>query len=135
MKEPSSLIWKIDLTSHDMREVVIHTAESVSTREDTWSLVKIFDNTYAKLYFEQVDDNATHMNAEEITQLISLLGDFECLFDGTLGDWDIEPVNLELNDNSKPFSCKYYPAPRINKGVFHKELEQSVKIVVLNPEK
>ena len=55
------------------------------------------------------------MNAAERTQLISPLEDFEDLFDGTIGDWDTDPVDLELNPNSKPFNCKYYPVPRTNK--------------------
>ena len=37
------------------------------------------------------------MNAEERTQLLSLPEDFEDLFDGTLGDWDTEPADLEIN--------------------------------------
>ena len=55
------------------------------------------------------------------------------MFDGTPGDWDTEPVELELNPNSKPFNCKYYPVPRINKDNFCKELQQLVKINVLTP--
>ena len=34
MKEPRSVLGKTDLTSREMREVVIHTEEPVSTRED-----------------------------------------------------------------------------------------------------
>ena len=33
------------------------------------------------------------------------------MFDGTLGDWDTDPVDLELNPVSKPFHNKYYPVP------------------------
>ena len=55
------------------------------------------------------------MTAEEKTLLISLLEDSEDLFDGTLGYWDTEYVNLELNPDYKPFHSKYYPVPRINK--------------------
>ena len=64
------------------------------------------------------------MNAEEITLLLSLLEYFEDLFDGTLVNWSTEPVNLELNPNSKPFNIRYYPVPRINKEIFRKELKR-----------
>ena len=40
MKEPSSMIGQIDLTSREMREVVIQTEEPVSTRGDTERMVK-----------------------------------------------------------------------------------------------
>ena len=55
------------------------------------------------------------MNSDESTQLLSLLKDFEDLFGGTLGDWYTDPVDLELNLDSKPFNRKYYIFTRINK--------------------
>ena len=55
------------------------------------------------------------------------------MFDGTLGYWDTDPVDLELNPGSKPFNSKYYPVPRINKETFHKYLKRLVKIGVLTP--
>ena len=71
------------------------------------------------------------MNAEERTQLLRLLKKFKDLFYGTLGDWDTEPVKLELNPGSKPFNSKYYLIPRINKDTFYKYLKRLVKIGVL----
>ena len=73
-----------------------------------------------KSYLNQVADNATQLNAEERTQLLSLLKYFEDLFGVTLGDWATEPVNLELKPGSKPFVGRYYPVPRINRGGFAK---------------
>ena len=58
---------------------------------------------------------------------------FEELFDGTLGDWATEPVDLELNLDSKPLNSRYYPVPRINKEFFRKELKRLVDIGVLTP--
>ena len=56
-------------------------------------MVKILDSTYEKANLEQVV-NDNHMNTEERNFLLSLLEDFEDLFDGTLGDWATEPVDL-----------------------------------------
>ena len=42
------MLGKSDITSHEMHEVVIHTAEPVTTREATETLVKILDSIYAK---------------------------------------------------------------------------------------
>ena len=64
------------------------------------------------------------MNAEERTMLLSLLEYFGEVFDGTLVNWSTEPVNLELNPNSKPFNIRYYPVPRINKEILRKELKR-----------
>ena len=41
------------------------------------------------------------------------LEDFEDLFDGTLGEWATEPVNLELKLDTKQFNSRYFPVPRI----------------------
>ena len=70
-------------------------------------------------------------NAEERTQLLGILKYFEDLFYITLVNWDIELIELELNTNSKPFNCKYYPVLGVNKETFCKELQILVKIGVL----
>ena len=74
-------------------------------------MVKILDITYEKAYLKQVSNNKTQLNAEEITLLLSLLEDFEDLFDDTLGDWATEPVDLELKPYSKLFNSRYYLIP------------------------
>ena len=63
--------------------------------------------------------------------LLSLLKDLEELFDGTLGNWATEHVDLELKPDSKPFNSRYYPVPRIKKETFQKELNCLVEIGVL----
>ena len=67
-----------------MSEVVIHTAELAPSQESTERMVKIIIIDYAKSYFKKVTDNVIDLNAEERTQLLSLLEDFKDLFDGTL---------------------------------------------------
>ena len=81
----------------------------------------------------QVAINATQLYAEEITLLLGLLKDFEDFFGGTLGDWSTEPVNLELNIDSKPFNSRYYPVPIINKDFFRKERKRLVETGVITP--
>ena len=53
------------------------------------------------------------------------------MFDGTLGNWYTEPVDLEIKPYSKPFNIRYYPVPIINKITFIKELKCLVEIGVL----
>ena len=55
------------------------------------------------------------------------------MFGGTLGDWETEPIDLELKPGSKPFNRKYYPVPIINKENFCKYLKRLVGIGVLTP--
>ena len=112
--------------------MVTQTAEPASTREATERMVKILDSTYAKAYLERVF-NSSQMNAAERTLLLSLLGYFEDFFDGTLGNWATEPVDLELSPDPKPFNSRYYPVPRINKETFRKDIKRLVEIGVLTP--
>ena len=94
IKQPSRILGQTYVTSREMRKVVIQTAEPASTREATERLVKILASNYAKADLKQASDNATQLNADERNQSLSLLGDFEGLFDGTLGDCDTYPVDL-----------------------------------------
>ena len=71
-------------------------------------MVKILDITYVNSYLKQVADNSNQMNVEDKNLLLSLLGDFGDLFDGTLGDWSTESAGLELNPNYKPFPLDLY---------------------------
>ena len=77
--------------------------------------------------------NASQLNAEERIMLIRILEGFEDLFGGTLGNWAIEPVDLELKPDSKPFNSRYYLVPIINKEKFRKEIKPLVEIGVLTP--
>ena len=63
MKESSNFLGQSDLTKHEIREVVIQTAELASTLEATERMVKILDSTYAKAYLGKVL-NDIHINAE-----------------------------------------------------------------------
>ena len=96
-------------------------------------MFKIFGSTYAKSDLEQIVSNAIHLNTEERTLLLRPLESFEDLFDGTLGNWATDPVNLELNTDYKPFNSIYHPVPIINKETFQKELNLLVEIRVLTP--
>ena len=86
-------------------------------------MFKIPNITYVKADLKQVDDNAIYMNAEERTLLLNIIEEFEDFFYGTLGDWDTEPVYLEIKPYFKPFNSRYYLVPRINKSFFEKILK------------
>ena len=94
-------------------------------------MVKILDSNYLKVDLERVANNTTQMNAEYKTQLLGLIKDFEDFFDEKTGDWDTNPVDLELNPRFKKFHCKYYLVHRINKEHFCRRLECLLKIVVI----
>ena len=96
-------------------------------------MARTLESNYAKVDLKQIVDNASHLNVDESTLSLILLEDFDHLFDGTLGNWATEFVNLELNPNPKPFNSRYYPPPIIDKDIFRKELKRLVELDVLTP--
>ena len=128
MKEPSVLIGKSNLNKREIQEVVMQTSDKDSTREATERLLKILEITYAKADFYEVADNANQLKVEERTLRLRIFKDFEDLFDGTLGDWYTETIDLRLKPDSKPFNSKYDLVPMINKEKFRKDLKLLVVI-------
>ncbi len=71
--------------------------EPVSTRNATNRVLEILDAKYDKANLPAiVRDNCSHLTPLQQEKLLSLLLDFESLFDGTLGDWNQPPVSIEL---------------------------------------
>ena len=73
IREPISLLGQPNLTSRNMRKVLIHTAEPVSKMEYTERMVKTIDSTYGNVDLEQEATNTTQLNDDYINQLPGLL--------------------------------------------------------------
>jgi hypothetical protein len=117
----------------EIKQIMTQTAEPIATKEATERIVRILDSKYEKADLEQVAANAEDLDENQQKKLLSLLKDFEDLFDGTLGKWDTDPIDIETKPDHKPSSARYYPVPKINKATFKKELLRLVEIGVLTP--
>ena len=60
--------------------------------------------------------------------MLELLTKYEDLFDGTLGDWNTEPVYFDLKDGAKPHHGR---APHAHKETLKKELNRLCELGVL----
>ena len=57
-------------------------------------------------------ENCQGIDEVEKHKLFKLLNKFKHLFDGTLGNWKTEPVELELKEkDTKPYHSRPYPVP------------------------
>ena len=90
-----------------MSKVVIQTTEPASTRDYTEILAKTLDSNYTKEDLEQVAANSVQLNAEWIIKIMIRINEFEDFFDGTLEEWDSEPVDLKSNPDYKLVKSKY----------------------------
>lgn len=63
--------------------------------------------------------------------MLTLLRRYETLFDGTLGDWKLKPVSLELREGSVPYSTRPYPIHEKYFETTRKEVNRLCDIGVL----
>ena len=97
----------------------------------TKRVARITKANYKKADLDDVVKQCTHLNDNEKLELLSLLNKYKFLFDGTLGTWNTNPVNLELKDGATPYHGKPYPVPKIHEKVFREEIERLCKLGVL----
>ena len=88
--------------------------ELQSTLKATKCLIEILDAEYEKANLRAIteEDCLNHLNATEKDKLLNLLQEFEELFDGTLGDWDCNPVSLQLKEGAQPYHGRPFPIPK-----------------------
>jgi len=106
--------------------------EPISTQKATNQVIGILDAKYDKADLpEIVRTSCPCLTPSERDMLLSLLLDYESLFDGTLDDWNRPPVSIELKDGAKPYYDRPYPIPQIHKATLMKEINRLVGIGVL----
>ena len=107
-------------------------AEPASTRDATKRVVRILDAKYEKADLPKVvEDNCAHLTSSQRGKLLKLLEEFEELFDGTLGDWQDEPVSFKLKPGATPYHGRSFPIPKIHLETLKKEVARLEKIGVL----
>jgi hypothetical protein len=63
--------------------------------------------------------------------LLKILQEFEDLFDGTLGDWDCNPVLLQLKEGAQPYNGRPFPIPKKHVATLKKEIQRLCDLGVL----
>ena len=61
------------------------------------------DAKYTKADLQKEVKQLTNLTDKQQQALLELLQTYEPLFDGTLGEWKLEPVSLELKPDAKPY--------------------------------
>ena len=75
--------------------------------------------------------NCTHVSLQDQNKLLELLTEYEELFDGTLDNWNTEPVSFELKEGTKPCHGRPLPIPKSRKETTMKELNRLCELGVL----
>ena len=82
------------------------------------STMKILDAKYEKANLDAFLDLSSHLDSKQKIDLKSLLLKYEPLFDGSLGNWKTDPVDLQLKSGEMPFHLSPFPVPKIHKQTF-----------------
>lgn len=86
---------------------------------------QILDNKYTPADLKKIADSCEGLNRKQKDQLYELLSKFPEVFDGSLGTWKTEPVELELkNPDEKPYHAKPYPVPKSQEEKLKQEVER-----------
>jgi hypothetical protein len=109
--------------------------EPHSTASETKRAIEILDAKYEKANLPAiVQDSCQHLTSDERAALLALLLEYEGLFDGSLGDWDTEPVKFELREGAQPYHGKPFPVPHIHRKTLKKEVERLCDLGVIKPQ-
>ena len=68
-----------------------------------------------------VDTTCHHLSLPDQNKLLGVIKKYEDLFDGTPGDWAIEPVSFEIKEGAKQYHGRAYPVPQAHKETLKKE--------------
>jgi hypothetical protein len=113
-------------------EVYMIANEAQTLRDEYSRATKILDAEYkqASASLDDIIKTCENLHVEEQHQLKTLIQKYEYLFDGTLGEFNMNPIpiSLQLMDpNCKPIHARAYTVPRS----VEQQLQQSKEIVKL----
>jgi hypothetical protein len=80
--------------------------------EEELRLAKILPAEYKPKDITDIMQQQTHLTARERKQLLTVLFDLQDLFQGKCGNFNGEPITLELIPGSKPFYRKPFSIPK-----------------------
>ena len=92
----------LGLPGHSEKKYVL--LKSQLAHSATKRMVKILYTKYEKADLPAIiRENCSYLTASDREKLLSVLLKFEPLFNGTLGDWKLPPVSIELKEGMKPY--------------------------------
>ena len=91
----------------------------------------ILPSLYEKHDPQAIARQCLHLNHDQQRQLADLLAMFSTLFNGELKVYPHQKLHLEVDPSVRPFVSRAYPIPKSQLQIFKAELDQLVKIGVL----
>ena len=105
--------------------------EGNAVQSATSRMTRILDNDYHKADLPAIVQQCTHLTTVQQQLLLRVLQKHEPLFDGTLGKWNVEPLNIKLKPGVTPYHSRAFPIPKIHEETLKKEVRRLERIGVL----
>ena len=116
---------------HDFNAFVEDQEESESVKDSMSRLTRILDANYDTPDLVEEVTNMKNLNSNQRSLLLALLKKNETLFDGQLGNWVGNPVEIPLKEGAKPYHARAFPIPNIYEQTFKKDFDRLESIGVL----
>ena len=105
--------------------------EPSTTAALTKRATEIMDVKYTPADLDSIIHDCSHLSTIEKKKLSSLLYKYKILFDGTLGNFNVEPATIELKKDAQPVQLRPFQVPHVWCIMFKNELSRLVQIGVL----
>jgi hypothetical protein len=113
-------------------EIYLTANEPQNLMDEFYCSTKILDAEYKPAILEEVSKTCGNLSEEEQHQLHQVLQKYEHLFNGTLGEFNVAPISLNLIEVvAKPVHARSYTFPRSVEQQLRKEIARLVDIGVL----
>ena len=111
------------------------TGDPCSVIEEMWeshAAQQIMDSKYDKMDTLRVAKDQKHLSEKEQEQLYNLFQEYTDLFEGKLGEWPDEEVDVQLRADAVPYHCgKPIRIPHVHLETLKKEVQRLCDIGVL----
>ena len=99
--------------------------------EATARTTRILDAHYEAADIDQIISSCQNLDTKQKQQLKELLEEYKDLFDGTLGSWKDQQINIELKEGVQPYHARAFPIPKSREETLKKEISRLCQLGVL----
>jgi len=120
----------VDKSTEEFEQELLFTQDPLTT--DAERIQNIVESKYCPADLKKIVGGCNLLSRSQQETFYNLLKKFAHLFDGTLGNWKTDPVDLELRDkNEKPYHAKPYPVPHSQEQRLKDEVQRLIDFGVL----
>ena len=116
-----------DLDQFEQECMFLHDPDTTEAER----IQQIHDLKYAPADLQKELDQCPDLASDQKEKLLGLLQKFEELFDGSLGKWKTEDINIKLKPDATPHHAKPYPVPHSQEQKLKDEVQRLVQHGIL----